>query len=809
MNRYLTEQIKSRLLLDGMDLVGFGPVDRWKEAPFLLSPQAILPEAQTVIVAATSITDTWTEMGGEPEPQDQSPGGWMNQNTLLDRVAYHTVRFLNDQNQKAIAVVSSNIWRYRQFDDIPSLFAPDLSHMHAAVAAGLGEMVWTGLTSTPEFGPRVRFISIVTDAKLLPTPMYDGPELCDRCMDCVKCCPSYAMKKDQNGQPHCVNIGGKIYKYANKNIWRCAWAEHFDLDLNSKTLNEKDHIDEAVILNEIHTKGTRGHERGVCQKVCIPPHLRTDKPSFGRVEKKIAMNRINKRYSENMPTLRKMRDDLIAQAISWGADFAVSSPLDFSKESTREILKQVPGMKSAIGIAIQIPENALFPEQFDDYSKAEYEFPKYQMLHHILLKLARSVENYGYHAAVFGWPGDLNSKELRLELGQQVGLGRMEGGKFITSEFGENVWFGVLVTDAEIDATPKAESYSEINFPQPKLSAGKLKNKIASLAERNYVSLFGVAKREVFDTVVEDLKANINEEKLKDVVIDSSLTNHGKWKSKIIDNGNKIRKPEDYIKGAKSVIVLGMHYNRELIDNSGLETTKQIGTYTFWTCQTRLELYYAAFELAVQLERWGYKTHISSNMLGIGSMMDTPRGPIPDMRCGSIEAAAAGLGTIGKNGALLTEQYGPHQRFITIITDAELSADPIQTQNNLCNNCEICVSSCPMVANTGQNFPIRLGDEVIQYPRIHHNRCDWAKRYSLSPVAGPALIGNNTKVPIPHDGELTITELAQGCENKDMILKHRTCILEPCLRYCPAGNSSNENYKHAHASVGMAPNAVN
>ena len=49
-NRVLTEKVRAQALKMGMDLVGFGPVDRWKNAPFLLSPQAILPEAQTVVV---------------------------------------------------------------------------------------------------------------------------------------------------------------------------------------------------------------------------------------------------------------------------------------------------------------------------------------------------------------------------------------------------------------------------------------------------------------------------------------------------------------------------------------------------------------------------------------------------------------------------------------------------------------------------------------------------------------------------------------------------------------------------------------
>jgi len=65
-----------------------------------------------------------------------------------------------------------------------------------AVAAGLGEFGWSGLLADPQFGPRQRLVSIVTDAALEPSPMYDGPSLCHpgSCKRaCVKACPTGAM----------------------------------------------------------------------------------------------------------------------------------------------------------------------------------------------------------------------------------------------------------------------------------------------------------------------------------------------------------------------------------------------------------------------------------------------------------------------------------------------------------------------------------------------------------------------------------------------------------------------------------------
>jgi hypothetical protein len=48
------------------------------------------------------------------------------------------------------------------------------------------------------------------------------------------------------------------------------------------------------------------------------------------------------------------------------------------------------------------------------------------------------------------------------------------------------------------------------------------------------------------------------------------------------------------------------------------------------------------------------------------------------------------------------------------------------------------------------------------------------------------MIGNKTHVEVPK-GEITIDMLADACSSKDPIMKCRTCILEPCLSQCPAG----------------------
>jgi len=65
------------------------------------------------------------------------------------------------------------------------------SHKLAAHLAGLGWIGKSCLLVTPEVGPRVRWISVLTDAPLSPT---GGPieERCGECRECVEVCPVHA-----------------------------------------------------------------------------------------------------------------------------------------------------------------------------------------------------------------------------------------------------------------------------------------------------------------------------------------------------------------------------------------------------------------------------------------------------------------------------------------------------------------------------------------------------------------------------------------------------------------------------------------
>jgi NAD-dependent dihydropyrimidine dehydrogenase PreA subunit len=101
--------------------------------------------------------------------------------------------------------------------------APDLQfHFRlAGVICGLGEIGWSKMLLTPEFGPLQRVAFIFTDAVLEPDPIYDGPALCRKCMACVRECPGHCIPSITDNDTCSATIEGHTYTWANIDMWRC------------------------------------------------------------------------------------------------------------------------------------------------------------------------------------------------------------------------------------------------------------------------------------------------------------------------------------------------------------------------------------------------------------------------------------------------------------------------------------------------------------------------------------------------------------------------------------------------------------
>jgi epoxyqueuosine reductase QueG len=74
------------------------------------------------------------------------------------------------------------------------------SHRHAAVLAGLGEIGFSNLLITPQFGARLRLVSILTEVPLEPDQPYEKSLCSERQKECgkacIRSCPVEAISRD-------------------------------------------------------------------------------------------------------------------------------------------------------------------------------------------------------------------------------------------------------------------------------------------------------------------------------------------------------------------------------------------------------------------------------------------------------------------------------------------------------------------------------------------------------------------------------------------------------------------------------------
>ena len=226
----LKKEIKAFVKKEGADLVGIAPVERFKNAPPMRHPEDLLPKAKSVIVAAIRYPRSGIlRIGKSPAYALPSIAYAKAMCEGLEKIALNLMRYLEDKGYNALAVPVTwpTSWRVRPYKDMDTPLQAMFSHRHAAVAAGLGQFGKHTLVLTPQFGPRQRFISVITDAKLTPDPMYEGESLCpEECNACVKACPLHCLNKDESVS---CKIADKYFKYPKLDIIRCAWVEQYRL----------------------------------------------------------------------------------------------------------------------------------------------------------------------------------------------------------------------------------------------------------------------------------------------------------------------------------------------------------------------------------------------------------------------------------------------------------------------------------------------------------------------------------------------------------------------------------------------------
>jgi len=218
----------------GADLVGIASMDRFEGAPKQMDPRYINPEAKALIVLGLRIPRgalRGIEEGTYFLSYSSQAYGSINA-YYMPFIFYHLTRFIEDNGYEATPI-QNDYYNWPAIDygtgkirenwskpvseekPMPDIF---IHFRIAAYLAGLGEIGYSKIFLTPQFGPRQRFACILTEAPLEPDPIYEGPKICDRCMLCVKECSAGAISPNETVK---VVLAGKEIEWGKLDVEKC------------------------------------------------------------------------------------------------------------------------------------------------------------------------------------------------------------------------------------------------------------------------------------------------------------------------------------------------------------------------------------------------------------------------------------------------------------------------------------------------------------------------------------------------------------------------------------------------------------
>jgi hypothetical protein len=230
------EQIKKCAKANGADIVGIGSMDRFEGAPAQMDPRYMFPAAKSIIVMGFrhfrglfrgieegTFFTAYSAMGYAGINYIYQPLVLWNVSKLIEDAGYEALPLPNNYLGSNVNITDAGegakmnpVMSHPVAPDKP---APDvfIQIRLAAFCAGLGEIGFSKMFLSPEFGPRQRLAAILTDAPLKPDPLYEG-KLCDKCMGCVKACSVQAMPRDKIVK---VKVAGRDLEWSDIDMYKC------------------------------------------------------------------------------------------------------------------------------------------------------------------------------------------------------------------------------------------------------------------------------------------------------------------------------------------------------------------------------------------------------------------------------------------------------------------------------------------------------------------------------------------------------------------------------------------------------------
>ncbi len=194
-------------------------------------------------------------------------------------------------------------------------------------------------------------------------------------------------------------------------------------------------------------------------------------------------------------------------------------------------------------------------------------------------------------------------------------------------------------------------------------------------------------------------------------------------------------RPSAHLPEAKSVVCFGIHHPDASVEwcgepNPNYPEAFQIGMIP--------KLDTMCYRIAKMLENEGYTTIAQpcTTYWRHRKYKDIPyehAAPFSHMAA----FVAAGLGEYGYHGMVLSPEYGPRERIISLITSAELEYDPLYDGAPLCDECMMCAKNCigsnysEDKLNDPKFIEFEIEGKKFRYPNINRWRCFYGEQAHL------------------------------------------------------------------------------
>ena len=199
-NRKILEKLVKEM---GVSLFGVGSLDPVRQYFHHSIVQAVAP-LQFGISLGFRLSDEIVE-GITDEPTLIYKHHYSTVNHFLDQAALRVANQIQSVlGGKAVAIPASQIidWEQQQ---------GHLTHKAIAYQSGLGWIGRSNLLINPQFGARVRYVTVLTDLLLEPDKPIDGD--CGDCYKCLEACPAGAITKENYDRNKCLD---KLKEFAKK-----------------------------------------------------------------------------------------------------------------------------------------------------------------------------------------------------------------------------------------------------------------------------------------------------------------------------------------------------------------------------------------------------------------------------------------------------------------------------------------------------------------------------------------------------------------------------------------------------------------